>query len=900
MKQLFRKIALSMLILFFTFATGIGTLAIAQNPVVTPFSDVDGSTLEGQAIIDLYQRGIIEGYPDGSFRPNEMVNRAQALKILFLARYGAVEELQNSGVFSDVLNDQWYTRFVMRGVQDGIISGYPDRSFRPERVVNTVEILKMTVLIFGLELNLPYSYTDLEVGWYTPYVGAGQTYKLFLDRFSQLFPSQSLTRGEVSFLVSQILKHIEGENSTLREGFEVSLSPNTSTTGIVINSSNHAVFTTVSITKDEDIDTVVLSSIRVTRFGNGAAHDFDTVWIEHDGQVITDKQPFNTDHTALLTFSPQFFITSQSPSVDLDIVADLSGSGGDNSHALGIAQPSHINSSVISIRGNFPIQGYIKKIATTDIPHITINRNDGYETPEDVAPGASNLSLGRWSMRNDGGTNLVLQQVDFLQLTSTESGGDVLDTSFVTECHLDIDGVRPGTTQNASGGVLRFQNLAHTLSGDTTTILELFCDLSPGSPPGDRIGFKLSDTEITDLEGNDNTFFFDTALPLSHFAAFRILGGGGGGLNVQRDASTPIANFLATCHDDAPVLRLKMTPRKDTIRITDLYLVTIDPITKQVIDDPSGRVRSYSLQYPNGSVTTTSSNGLIHFSLGNDSDFIVIRDSSEVVTIGVREFNIIDDARETGEILTLATIPEALPGGTVDPTNPSNFKSGTFNGVRASSVTSGVVIEPSVTGISNTMRITKTKPSFNIITPGNHLLVTGPKQEIYRFSVTAASCGDVDLGSLSFDITVNNLRLQNIALHDLGQGSNPLNSIGGGVNIADAPGSIQEIVTLQLDDLFPTNGEVVSAGMTKTYVLRADIAPATGTFGSHSTSVSLSRETFPFSVDTYQNLVGNGRIIWSDQSETPHTLANPGSPDWMTGTSFGTLPLANVTYSYVD
>jgi hypothetical protein len=172
-----------------------------------PFPDTSLSSLSGKAAAELYRRAVIGGYPDGEFKGNRDVNRAEAAKFLLLARYGNVDEVRNSGRFPDVLDGQWYTKFVITAADKGIISGHPDGTFRPANTVNTAEFLKMLSLTFGLQLNLSYSYRDVSSqDWFAPYAGIVQKYNLFPGRSTYLNPSDPLTREEVAVAIYQYLQ----------------------------------------------------------------------------------------------------------------------------------------------------------------------------------------------------------------------------------------------------------------------------------------------------------------------------------------------------------------------------------------------------------------------------------------------------------------------------------------------------------------------------------------------------------------------------------------------------------------------------------------------------------------------------------------------------------------------
>jgi|GEM_PF-3048461 len=181
-----------------------------EAPVVTsnPFSDVSADELEGEAAISLYNRAVVGGYDDGEFKGDRPVNRAEAAKMLLLAKKFEVGDFKNNGKFYDVVEGEWYTKYVVKAANEGIINGDPEGSFRPADTVNTAEFLKMLTKTFKLEENLDYSYYfDVDANqWYARYAGIAVYYDLFPERTGHyLYPSQKLTRKEVAIAIYKIL-----------------------------------------------------------------------------------------------------------------------------------------------------------------------------------------------------------------------------------------------------------------------------------------------------------------------------------------------------------------------------------------------------------------------------------------------------------------------------------------------------------------------------------------------------------------------------------------------------------------------------------------------------------------------------------------------------------------------
>ncbi|KKW37523.1 hypothetical protein A2454_06150 [Candidatus Peribacteria bacterium RIFOXYC2_FULL_55_14] len=91
--------------------------------------------------------GIVEGYEDGTFRPDDPVNRAEALKILLKAtELEALEEPFEQREFSDVPGGAWFAPYVKRLVEYAIVEGYEDGTFRPEQQITRTEASKILLL----------------------------------------------------------------------------------------------------------------------------------------------------------------------------------------------------------------------------------------------------------------------------------------------------------------------------------------------------------------------------------------------------------------------------------------------------------------------------------------------------------------------------------------------------------------------------------------------------------------------------------------------------------------------------------------------------------------------------------------------------------------------------------
>jgi len=183
------------------------------------FPDVPSSHQNYDSISWLAKEGIIQGYEDGTFKPDNPVNRAELMKMVVMMK-AAIDDNYNK-CFPDVTDD-WYARYVCYGLEQGWIKGYPDGNFLPANNVNRAEAVKVTLNAMipedeWPELNsieeLYLMPADLDMdAWYANHLQMALV-KDFLDKAHttenpegtiNYFPSGEMTRKEVAEMIYSI------------------------------------------------------------------------------------------------------------------------------------------------------------------------------------------------------------------------------------------------------------------------------------------------------------------------------------------------------------------------------------------------------------------------------------------------------------------------------------------------------------------------------------------------------------------------------------------------------------------------------------------------------------------------------------------------------------------------
>ncbi len=174
----------------------------------TPFMDVPISSPFYEYIIDLYEKGVVSGYPDGTFKPEQGINRAEVLKIILEAFEIPLVEIGDSP-FSDVNTSDWFFKYVKTAYEQGIVNGYPDGTFKPANNVNRVECLKIALNTAGVTLPSSGSlnFSDVQAtDWFYAYVLYATNESLIDPVSDTLFgAANDMKRGEMCKVVSLIL-----------------------------------------------------------------------------------------------------------------------------------------------------------------------------------------------------------------------------------------------------------------------------------------------------------------------------------------------------------------------------------------------------------------------------------------------------------------------------------------------------------------------------------------------------------------------------------------------------------------------------------------------------------------------------------------------------------------------
>ena len=181
-----------------------------DNGVPTTFKDVPGGYWAKAYIESLASRKIIAGFPEGTFRPNEPVTRAQFAAIIAKAFTPAPK--REAIQFTDVSRNFWGFEAIQTASRGGFIAGYPDRTFQPEQQIPRVQVLVALANGLGLTADQPNvlsAYADAAQipNYATNSIAAATVRQLVINypNVKQLNPNRQANRAEVAAFVYQAL-----------------------------------------------------------------------------------------------------------------------------------------------------------------------------------------------------------------------------------------------------------------------------------------------------------------------------------------------------------------------------------------------------------------------------------------------------------------------------------------------------------------------------------------------------------------------------------------------------------------------------------------------------------------------------------------------------------------------
>lgn len=494
------------------------------------FTDTDGHW--GEAYIEaLYTAGVVSGNPDGSFAPDNYLNRAELSKMLVL---GYTEGLDSDApaVYPDVAENDWYYEYANDAYQKGIMTGEGNGTFNGAAYVNRAVLMQAVYNAAGLTATgneLPFS-DVMESDWFYDAVDAGYFWSIVDGKSSTSFdPAGMATRAEASKVIYNGWYPVERDvedptdptdpTEPSSEGtLLMSVSSDTPEGSTIPAAATSVELVAYDLTAEDD--DVVVESITANQFGISSMYSNHSVYAyaEIDGvnTRLTSGQTINSS-TFDVKFNNLDLEVAEDETVRFSIRMDVGDSDGTSSTTgnstkevgIQIESADMVDVNGADVSGDFPLEGELFSIATDEAGIITIEKNGSVSNPQ---VGEDDVEIAKFKM------TAATEAAELQELGLYISGS--INTSDVEDFNLYVSGEdEPIATVDsvdsldvvrfmiddysiAKGGTKSFIVTADFNTGRTSDTIKVYVDEDTDVLAiGDLYGFGMSITR-TDYDGN--------------------------------------------------------------------------------------------------------------------------------------------------------------------------------------------------------------------------------------------------------------------------------------------------------------------------------------------------------------------------------------------------------------
>lgn len=180
-----------------------------DNLKYRPFKDILNTEYD-EYIRHIHDLGITNGFSDGTFRPQNTLTRAEAAVMLATALNLNTDAASNSK-FTDA-NSHWAKKYINTIVAKGIMSGYADKTFKPDNKITVAEVCAILSNSFTFKTKSQGVFTKLKKDqWYSSYVQNIFNLKILTPQdtiYKTFKESSNISRGNFAMMLSRALSTI--------------------------------------------------------------------------------------------------------------------------------------------------------------------------------------------------------------------------------------------------------------------------------------------------------------------------------------------------------------------------------------------------------------------------------------------------------------------------------------------------------------------------------------------------------------------------------------------------------------------------------------------------------------------------------------------------------------------
>ncbi|MGN7479173.1 S-layer homology domain-containing protein [Solibacillus silvestris] len=263
-------------------ATAIAATVVAPAASAsTTFKDITSANSHYEAIQLLVERGVISGYEDGTFRPNAALTRGQAAKIL--ASVLNLDTSSTNEKFKDVTSKSGYIGAINALADAGIINGYEDGTFKPNAPLTRGQMAKILVNAFNLSKStaLTHQFKDVsEANGYSYDIQTLVDYAITEGTSPTTYaPTEAVKRGQMATFVVKAEKantaangvvslHIDTVSAGILKTAEGEFAIDSSLAGVLSEANNEALANAVVKATIKDNRITAMESLQINASGS--------------------------------------------------------------------------------------------------------------------------------------------------------------------------------------------------------------------------------------------------------------------------------------------------------------------------------------------------------------------------------------------------------------------------------------------------------------------------------------------------------------------------------------------------------------------------------------------------------------------------------------------------------
>ncbi|MBU0981860.1 S-layer homology domain-containing protein, partial [Patescibacteria group bacterium] len=381
----------TLLALLSSFASFVGIAS-----AVTTFSDVPAEHFAYDQIYELVDQGVVSGYEDGNFGPNDELTRAQLAKIAVLAFLGEDElDYEYDAGFTDVESSDWSAVYINTAHKHGIVGGYTDAEgdstgqYGPNDTINRADAAKILVSAAGLTTdtsNGPH-FPDVDEGtYYYDYVETAYNNSVVSGYADGTYgPGNPVLRGEVAKMTVNAQNPTppvpgdDDDDDVVPVDGTLSVDTLSISGGNVPKSASAVQMLGLELTANGA--DMTLDSLTVKRSGVGSPSDISNLYFYQGENRVGSGHSISSD-TNTATFNQLNVDVAEGDTEWVWIKADFASSAtASNQHYISVESSDSMSVTGGEVSGSFPLVGPTFTIGGQTAGTVTVTKNATVANP---------------------------------------------------------------------------------------------------------------------------------------------------------------------------------------------------------------------------------------------------------------------------------------------------------------------------------------------------------------------------------------------------------------------------------------------------------------------------------------------------------------------------------------